>query len=136
MRKHNRFYSDIPIERKHARSACNGTETLHDISVDGLCFSSSRYFNVGKELTLEIAVFSPPLRVKARVIWCHRKGLQYDTGVQFTSVEQGSCLRTVEFLQFLDKYKRSLFMSEGKRLTCEEAYTEFLERNASQQFLH
>jgi len=136
MRKHNRFYSDIPVERKHSRSGNNGKEILHDISVDGLCFTSGSYFDVGKEITLEISVFRPALRVKAKVVWCHRKGLQYDTGVQFLSVEHGSCLRTVEFLQFLDKYKRSLYLAEGKRLTCEEAYLEFLERNAHQQYLH
>lgn len=136
MRKHNRFYSDVPVERKSSRSVNHGLEKLQDISVDGLCFRSDAYFNVGREIILEISVFKPALRVRAKVIWCHKNGLQFDTGVQFIDVENGSCIRTVEFLQFLDYYKRALFIAEGKRFTCEEAYSEFINRNAVREMWH
>lgn len=136
MRKHNRFHSDVTIDRKNANTYMKDSEVLHDISVDGLCFQSSTYFNIGREMTLEISVIKPGLRVKARVVWCHKRGNLYDTGVEFVSIEKGSCIRTVEFLQFLDQYKRDLFLNEGRRLTSEEVFSELMDKHASQAFLH
>jgi hypothetical protein len=136
MRRHNRFYTDVSIKRLLANSVFIDNEKLQDISIGGLCFNSSQYIEPGAVITIEISIFNPVFKVQARVVWCNASGMKFNTGVQFTRIENGSIIRTVEYLQFLDQYRRNLSSNEGRRISCDEAYTELVHRGMEQNIVN
>jgi len=136
MRRHNRFFTDVPVKRQVSSSVFYENETLQDISVDGLCFHSSEYVEPESVVSIEISIFDPVFKVKGQVIWCRQNGNGFNTGIQFMRIEAGSSIKTVEYLQYLDQYKRNLYFTEGRKITGEEAFSELVHKNTSPNMLN
>jgi hypothetical protein len=124
VRKYNRFYSDdsIPIAYKVKPGTDIGY--LHDISNDGLSFISDNNLSAGDIISIEIPSTKPLLNTKASVIWSQNKGSFYNTGVKFIEIQNGSAIRLVEVIRFLNQRKRNMFLSKHKKLSCEQIYSQ------------
>ena len=121
MRKNNRFYSDdsIPLAYKVTPRAEIGY--LHDISTDGLSF-------ISEIINIEIPSTKPLLNTKAGVVWSQNRGKFYSTGVKFIEIQNGSSIRLVEVIRFLNQRKSNQFLGKHKKLNCGQIYNQIAAR--------
>ncbi len=126
-RRQNRFISNVSIECEAAKTEREYSPTLKNISVDGMCFASETELAINETVMITIPMLQPMFRVAARVVWCEHNGRNYDVGVRFIHVESGYRITTVETLRYIDQYRRRVYNSEGRLLSGDQAYKEFVE---------
>ena len=132
MRQYLRHPSDIPIECQVA--ALESTQVhgqrLKDVSAGGLCFHTTQLLRPGWVVRLTIPVRQPAFEVTATVIWCKPLNAHYEAGVKFADAGAGFAVRMVEQVCQIHQYQRHVWEQEGRRLSAEQAATEWVIRYA------
>ncbi len=127
-----RHPTDIPIEVSLSSDQGSVQPRLSNISEGGLAFIQNQRFPPGVILQVRIPFIEPPLTVNAQVVWCHDHESQYEIGVRFLEWSDAYKVRMVEQVCHIEQYKRHVERTEGRRLTGEEAASEWIEKFASE----
>jgi hypothetical protein len=130
MRKYIRHPSDIPIEFSVEGEAV-GKQSLHDVGFGGLSFSSTERIPPGTQISISIPFVNPPFESSVVVKWCRKRGKEYDIGVAFSDPDDAFRARMIEQICHIEHYKREALTKEGRKLTGEEAASEWIKRFAS-----
>ena len=91
-RRYERF--DILLEATFGTNDKVFSEFLENISLGGMCINSPKKIDPGTPVSILIPS-KPPFKVKGKVSWAKKKGLNYRLGIQFTtrSEEQNAAIR-------------------------------------------
>jgi len=131
MRSFIRHPSDIPIEYQVDECSTDiSQEHLNDISNAGLSFLSARAFDPGCRITIRIGCVQPGFEARAQVVWCHRDGPAFITGVAFVEPADLYRARMVEQICHIEHYRAKVLASEGRRLDAEQAAHEWIQKFA------
>lgn len=130
MRKFIRHPADIPIEIHDLSLAAPREEKLNNISTGGLSLQAGQYLEKGTLVDIKIPVSRPPFETKARVVWCEKKGDQFDIGVEFDEEKEAFRARMVEQVCYIQHYKKEIAEREGRILDGREAAREWIAKYA------
>lgn len=131
MRQSIRYEVDIPIElilRNHLERT---TEHVKDISIGGLCVTMGRCPTLGSQLLVRIPYLKPPFETRVEVVWCLDKGGHFDVGLRLLNPDEAFKVRMVEQICHIEHYRKEVLASEGRRLTPQEAATEWISKYSS-----
>ena len=131
MRKYIRHPSDIPIEFSSIGLGIIRKEHINDIGNGGLCFSSKADISSGAEIIIRIAIRDPAFQARGVVAWSRRVKDHFDIGVQFIDAETEFGVRMIEQVCYIEKYRREIFMKEGRNLSSGEAAAEWIAKYAA-----
>jgi hypothetical protein len=130
MRRFIRHPVDIPISY-HLLDKPGEIEKLKNVSRGGLCFKTHEALPVGTAIRIEIPACQPKFESEGTVVWCSRADSSYDIGVQFGDCASEFNLRMVEQVCYIEHYKNYVWEKEGRRLTGEEAASEWIQKYAA-----
>ncbi len=130
MRKYIRHPSDIPIEFDVVDGAHGRHETLNNISLGGLSFQSQTALPVGRVVNFRIPFVKPPFETVGRVVWCKRRRMGYDIGLELTNPDEAFRTRMVEQVCHIEHYKREIYKTEGRQMSGQEAALEWISKYA------
>lgn len=131
MREYIRHPADIPIEIGIGEFGTPSVERMHDVSLGGLCFECDRRAPVGAVLQMRIPSVRPPYAAQVRVAWCRRAEGHYEIGIELLSRDDAFRTRMVEQVLHIEKYRRQVLRTQGRRLSGEEAAAEWIEKFAA-----
>ncbi len=129
MRNYIRHPSSVPIRFSLAAGTA-AQEHLHDVSAGGLCFEAHIRMEPGTGIHLAIPIQRPPFEADAVVAWCHSAGHGFRIGVRFDGDVSVFALRMVEQICHIEHYRQDVLQREGRRLSSEQAATEWIARYA------
>lgn len=144
MRKYIRHPSDIPINFRVSDTVTAEPHIVKDVSVGGLCFSSSKPVPKGTQIHIDIPLVlqtvgqsdkadpSSHFDADGIVAWCRREADGYAVGVQFADASTQFGLRMVEQICHIEHYRFDVLQEQGRALTSEEAAREWVERYAAE----
>ncbi len=91
-RRHERF--EIQIEGTFGASTILFTDLVKNISLGGMCINSPKKIEPGTHINI-IIPSRPPFKIKGKVVWNKREGLNYNLGIEFItrSEEQNAAVR-------------------------------------------
>lgn len=130
MRKYIRHPSDIPIEFDVADSQHEQREQLNNVSYGGLSFQSRSSLSLGTAVTVRVPFVKPAFEVRSRVVWCKRRGMNYDIGVELLDRDDAFLTRMVEQICHIEHYKREVLRTEGRHISGQEAALEWISKFA------
>jgi hypothetical protein len=130
MREYIRHPSDIPIKYHIEGSEPQHIEHLNNISTGGLSFRSLVYIKENTPILINIPIIKPGLRVRGVVVWCRPRSGAYDIGVKFLDKETEFRVRLIEQICYIEHYRKEVLISEGRKLTSEQAAIEWIEKFA------
>jgi c-di-GMP-binding flagellar brake protein YcgR len=133
MRQFIRHPVDVPVEIGIAAADSPLAFRTHDISAGGLAFHSNVAIAPGVDVAIRIAYVQPAFEAHARVAWCHphcESG--FELGVTFLDADDAFRARMVEQVCHIEDYRMSVYRRDGRRLTAQEAATEWIEQYAAQ----
>jgi hypothetical protein len=130
MRLYIRHPSDVPIDYQLGGHASARRDQLSNYSEGGLCFISSEWIEPGMEIHFAIPITPPQFHATGIVVWCRQEGEDYQIGVKFAEAETAYAVRMVEQLCYIEHYRESVKMNEGRELSGEEAALEWIEKYA------
>jgi hypothetical protein len=132
MRQFIRHPADIPIEVFAHDQLAHARRHVYNVSLGGLAFQSDRAIDLGVIVEVRIPFVRPTFETKARVVWCHARETGYELGAEFLDPEDAFRGRMVEQLCYIENYKKTVFQTEGRLLTAEEAAMEWIGKYASE----
>jgi len=140
MRQYIRHPSGIPISyclgklevTLHDQAGFFASDRLRDVSRGGLCFNADCPVSKGTPIHIEIPIEHPPYEADGTVAWCRPEGDHFAVGVQFDEPSTHYSVRMVEQVCHIEHYRTSILEREGRKLSSEEAATEWVERYAAQ----
>ncbi|MES9828122.1 MAG: PilZ domain-containing protein [Candidatus Thiodiazotropha sp.] len=130
MRLYIRHPTDVPIDYQIGGQASTNRETLTNYSKGGLCFISDMEIDPGTEIHITIPITPPQFHATGIVVWCRKGRENYLVGVKFSEEETAYAVRMVEQLCYIEQYKQSVKLSQGRDLTGEEAAMEWIDKYA------
>lgn len=130
MRRFIRHPVDIPIKYRLLDKP-REKEKLKNVSCGGLCFKANEAISIGVAVHIEIPACQPTFESDGVVVWCCPVDDAYDIGVQFDDCASEFNLRMVEQVCYIEHYKNYVLEKEGRRLTGEEAATEWIQKYAA-----
>lgn len=131
MREFIRHPSDIPIQYDVIEAKHIGLGPLMNVSRGGVCFNSQDPLPVGAHVHIEIPIETPSFQAEGDVAWCQEEGSTYTIGVAFDDRSSAYSVRMVEQVCYIEHYRASVKVCEGRDLTSEEAAQEWVERYAA-----
>lgn len=132
MRRFIRHPAGIPIEVSAGNRLVHATRQIHDVGLGGLAFQSDRELEPGDIVALRIPFVQPVFETRARVAWCHEGHAGFDLGVEFLDPEDAFLARMVEQVCHIEDYKTTVYRTEGRVLTGEEAALEWIGKHAAE----
>jgi hypothetical protein len=130
MRKYIRHPSDIPIEFDVSDALHEQRESLNNVSIGGLSFQSRAPLVSGALVTIRVPFVKPSFEVRSRVVWCKRRGMSFDIGVELLDRQDAFLTRMVEQICHIEHYKREVLRIEGRHLSGQEAALEWIGKYA------
>lgn len=122
---------EVPIEVIEELEVDSCWNQLHDISYGGLCFDSLACQQKDQSVRIRINLAVSPVEIEGRVVWCHRKGRQFEVGVTFTGEDEANRVRMVEQICQIESYRQRILETEGRRLSNQEAALEWIKKHAA-----
>ena len=107
---------DIPPLREHLRNVSEG----------GLCFCAHVSLDAGHIIHVRIPVIDQLFEADGIVTWCHITDCGYEIGVRFSQENDLFGVRMVEQLCYIEEYRLGVQRDEGRKLTSEEAASEWI----------
>ena len=132
MREYIRHPSEIPIEYIVAEPSAPRAEYMSNVSLGGLSFRAFSAVPVGKTISIFIPLVLPRFEAHGRVVWCRDIDDGYEVGVQFIDMDEAFRARMVEQICHIEAYRNKVQMAEGRRLSSEEAATEWIRKYAGE----
>lgn len=130
MRSFIRHPSNIPIDFQLEDLVVEGNEYLKNVSVGGLAFNSKSSLDVGSIIRVKIPLVEPVFQALGRVSWCRPEDDHFEVGIEFLDENDTFRARMVEQICHIEEYKQDVLKNEGRKLTGEEAASEWIQRYA------
>ena len=126
-----RHPSGMPIQFEVGNGFPARRDQMRNVSEGGLCFCSRIELEQGVRIHLMIPVLDERFEADGVVVWCHEiGGCGYEIGVRFEQQEAAFGVRMVEQICHIEAYRRQVLGTEGRRLSSEEAASEWIDRFA------
>ena len=125
-----RHPSHMPIRFDLQGDIHDRQEVLRNVSEGGLCFASGVAMEAGQSIRLTIPVLGQMFEVAGVVAWCRTTEAGHEVGVRFLSQQDRFCVRMVEQLCYIEEYRAEVERVEGRRISSEQAASEWVERFA------
>ena len=132
MRQFIRHPADVPIEVSTGDQSADATRHTYNVSLGGLAFQSDCEIQPGIVVEVRFTFVRPMFETKARVVWCSAREGGFELGVEFLDPEDAFRARMVEQVCHIENYKKTVYQTEGRLLTTEEAAMEWIGKYASQ----
>ena len=128
-REYIRHPVDIPIEVHKRRRRHRRNEGLSNLSLGGLAFFSDCRWSAGETLTILVRV-PFDLEITGTVVWCDRRDGHFEVGMTFGTPAEAYKGRMIEQICHIEQYRREVETQQGRRLSLEEAASEWIARFA------
>lgn len=132
MRLYIRHPTDVPIDFQLGGRASAYRKMLTNYSEGGLCFLADNSIEPGTEIHIAIPITPPRFHATGVVVWCRQEENGFLVGVKFVEKETAYAVRMIEQLCYIEHYKQSIELNEGRVLTGEEAAMEWIEKYAGE----
>lgn len=129
-RRFIRHSADVPIEVRAVADQASRRQPGVNVSEGGLSFWSDDDIQVGSAIEIRIPAVYPPFEAHARVVWTKPENGRYCIGAEFMDSNTAFRARMVEQVCAIEEYRRQVFRDEGRRLTRDEAASEWIGRFA------
>jgi hypothetical protein len=131
MREYLRHPSNIPVDVEVIEEPGVCPAQACDVSVAGLCCQVETPVKPGCDIRFRVPSLSFDYTGLGRVVWCRRRGQQYQLGIEFCSGRDAYRARMVEQVCQIEAYRQQVAENEGRLLTGEEAAAEWIDRFAA-----
>jgi len=135
LRKFIRHPTDVPIKVSldwvpdDASPPC---EQLHNVSLGGLAFISTRALPKGKSVNICFPLLDEHRSLTGQVVWSKKNKQGYEIGLQFDDPDELYRLRMIEQICHIEHYRTEIAILEGREITSEEAAQEWIKRYAGE----
>lgn len=130
MRSFIRHPSNIPIDFQLEELVVEGNEYLKNVSIGGLAFNSKSKLDIGSVIRIKIPLVQPVFQALGRVTWCRPEDDHFEVGIEFLDENDTFRARMVEQICHIEDYKQEVLRKEGRKLSGEEAASEWIQRYA------
>ncbi|MEO8384541.1 MAG: PilZ domain-containing protein [Betaproteobacteria bacterium] len=131
MRKFIRHPTAIPIEVGNADHVAGTEPQFVNVSHGGLAFQSDVELAPGLIVEVRIPSMFPMFTTLGRVVWCKAVEQRYQLGVAFLDQDDAFRTRMVEQICHIETYRKNVSLTEGRKLSAEEAATEWIDKFAA-----
>lgn len=129
-RRFIRHTADVPIEVRTVTEKPVLTQPGLNVSEGGISFWSDVDLPIGSAIEIRIPAVYPPFEAHARVVWHRQENGRFCIGAEFLDANAAFRARMVEQVCAIEEYRRQVFRDEGRRLTRDEAASEWIGRFA------
>jgi hypothetical protein len=129
-RRFIRHTADVPIEVRAVPGSTAVLQQGKNVSEGGLAFISDTCPSVDDVIELRIPDVDPPFEAHARVVWCRPEDGKFLVGAQFLDASDAFKARMVEQVATIEKYRRDVFVREGRELSAQDAAAEWIGKYA------
>lgn len=127
-----RHPSDIPIQVENVDAGQdNLQQQLANVSQGGLAFESANRINAGSVISLRITIVQPEFVMQGVVTHCSPEADHFVVGVKFVHSDDRYVARMVEQICHIEHYRKEVARREGRRLTGEQAASEWIAKYAA-----
>jgi hypothetical protein len=130
MRQFIRHPVDIPIEVSSAAEFADVSG--YNVSLGGLALRCGSQLEAGIIVQLRIPFVQPLFEASARVAWCHECEEGFELGLEFMDPGDAFRARMVEQVCAIESYRKTIYQTEGRSLSTQEAAMEWIGKYASQ----
>ena len=102
-----------------------------NVSRGGLSFFSEEALPLGAIIHIAIPIDDPAFEVEGSVVWCRPDGAAYTIGVVFDDQSSAYSVRMVEQVCYIEHYRASVKVNEGRELSSEQAAQEWINKYAA-----
>jgi c-di-GMP-binding flagellar brake protein YcgR len=131
MRQFIRHPTELPIQIRRERRRAAAAPQTRNVSLGGIAFLSHANLEPGSVVLLRIPFVRPQFSTRARVVWCSAANGAFEVGAEFLDVKDAYRVRMVEQVCHIEQYRREVLKKEGRRLSSEEAASEWIAKYAS-----
>jgi hypothetical protein len=139
-REYIRHPSDIPLLYTLMDEALYNAKSTNNISIGGLSFVANEDIKVNSWLAITIPIYQDKFEAIGQVRWCRaNKDLSadssansfFDVGVQFSDSLDAFSIRMIEQICHIEQYKKEVLKKEKRKLSNDEAASEWIEKFAT-----
>lgn len=130
-RSYIRHPVEVPILLSEIDQGEDQSEVMKNISRGGISCHSLKQLPPGTKIHIQIPLYQPPFETTGEVIWCHKKGHQYEVGIQFNAGNEFFKIRMVEQICHIVEYQKKIESTGDRKITIEEAALEWIKKYAS-----
>jgi len=127
MRHSIRYVVDIPIEVTFQNRESK-TERVRNVSIGGLCVTMEDCPGIGIRLLVQFPYLEPHFETGVEVVWCLRKGNQYDVGLRLLDPDDAFQVRMIEQICYIEHFRNEVLAHEGRKLTARQAAMEWIDK--------
>ena len=131
MRTFIRHPADIPVEIEIKENPSHRQRRTSNVSYGGLAFMSDSLLEPGSQIRVRIDVVDPTFEADGFVTYCREESGQYLIGVEFINRDDLFIARMVEQICHIQHYKQQVAEQEGRKLSEQEAASEWISKYAS-----
>lgn len=126
-----RHPNDIPTQISLCSDMSISSNTTSDSGHIGISISTDRFYAIGTALDIKITINGPAFKASGHVSWCiPEKNNNFRTGVVFDDPATAYAVRMIEQICHIEQYRHEIEKVEGRRLSREDAATEWIMRFA------
>lgn len=130
MRNYIRHSASMPIEFEINQGDLQ-TQNLQNVSAGGLCFFSDQHIPQGVSISINIPHLKHSFTENCSVAWCTKVDDKYRIGVMFENDLTAFRLKMIEQVCHIEDYRKEIYVTEGRKLSAEEASQEWLDKFAN-----
>ena len=130
-RAYIRHPTDIPVVLRDESTPGVQQQNLRNISRGGVSCVSSRGYDSGSPIRVQIPLTHPPFETAGHVVWCYPKNGLYELGIKFASGIDIFRLRMIDQIFHILHYQKRVLETERRELSMEQASLEWIRKYAS-----
>ena len=129
-RRFIRHPSALPVSYRNRSVDDVAVTSMKDVGLGGICFRCREPIDPGTVLELTVPDLDDPRPLRGRVVWCRRRGREYETGLSFATEAEVFHARMVEQVCHIEAYRKRVRLREGRELSSEGAAREWIAKYA------
>jgi hypothetical protein len=122
---------EVPIEVQTMGTQARDYLPASTTGLAELVFELSYRINVGEVVLVSIPSVDDGARIYGKVIWLAKSACGYVIGMSFYSEDEAFRMRMIEQICHIEAYRKKKLSREGRKLSSEEAATEWISRYAA-----
>ena len=105
-------------------------QTITNVSLGGLAFTSFKPLEILQRVRVCIPVLQQENFLVGNVVWCEKSDVGYEIGIEFDSSRDAFRLRMIEQICHIEHYRNEISRVEGRKLSAQEAASEWISKFA------
>ena len=105
-------------------------QTITNVGLGGLAFLSSRPYDLMERVRVTIPVLEQDSQLTGNVVWCEKSDQGYEVGIEFERSRDTYRMRMIEQICHIEHYRSEVERLEGRKLSSQEAASEWISRYA------